>query len=147
MNTFMMKRLNKELDLPKYETDGSVGIDTYVSNDTLIASKGWALIPLGLVAKAPEGTFIAILPRSSTFRKTGLLLANSVGVVDQDYCGDGDELMAFVYNTTDHDVTVKRGDRLFQLLLIQVLKLPIEEVEGSLADKSRGGFGSTDNRK
>lgn len=95
------------------------------------------------MVKAPEGTFVGILPRSSTFRRTGLMLANSLGVVDGDYCGDKDELLAFVYNPTPNTVEVKRGDRLFQMLCFKIERLPIEEVEGSLADTSRGGFGST----
>jgi dUTP pyrophosphatase len=146
MSKLYFKKLYKELPTPKFMTPGSVGLDVFVQDDTSIPARGWALIPLGLIAKAPEGTFIALLPRSSTFRKTGLLLANSMGVIDQDYCGDDDKLMAFVYNTKDEAVTVVKGDRLFQLLFIKVEVPELVEVEGSLTEASRGGFGSTDNQ-
>jgi dUTP pyrophosphatase len=145
MSKLYFKKLDNELPTPQFMTEGSVGLDTFVRKDMTIPPNNWALIPLGLVAKAPEGTFIALLPRSSTFRKTGLLLANSMGVIDQDYCGDSDEIMAFVYNALDTAIDIKRGDRLFQLLFINI-EVPelIEVTEGSLTDKSRGGFGSTD---
>jgi dUTP pyrophosphatase len=138
-----VKRIDKSLPLPKYATKGSVGLDTYVREERVVLPYSWETIPLNLVIQAPEGTFIGVLPRSSTFRKTGLLLANSLGVVDRDYCGPEDEMLALVYNTTDKKVYVHQGDRLFQLLVINCETPEIEEVDGDLQDYSRNGFGST----
>lgn len=143
-NKVYIKRINKELPMPKYETMGSVGIDLYCRESDIIDPKQWALLPLNIVAVSEGQNFIAILPRSSTFRKTGLLLANSMGVVDKDYCGGDDEIMAFVYNTTDEIVEINSGDRLFQALILNVEQCEIVEVEKAPSFNSRGGFGSTD---
>jgi len=147
MEVLAIKKLNKNLPTPNYATPGSVGLDVYVSTTKTISPHSWELISLGIIAKPPKGTFIAVLPRSSTFRKTGLLLANSMGVIDPDYCGDKDVIMALVYNTTNHEVTVKEGDRLFQLLVLPILTPEVVEVEGSLQEYSRGGHGSTDTKE
>jgi len=141
----IFRRIDKDLPIPLYATQGSVGMDTYVREDTTIGVGESKLIPLNLVMQAPIGTFIGVLPRSSTFRKTGLILANSLGVVDQDYCGDEDEIKASVINLGNTPVTISRGDRLFQLLVINIQRPPLVEVE-SIGAVSRGGFGSTDNR-
>lgn len=138
-----VKRIDKSLPLPKYATKGSVGLDTYVREERVVLPYSWETIPLNLVIQAPEDAFIGVLPRSSTFKKTGLLLANSLGVVDRDYCGPEDEILALVYNTTDKKVYVHQGDRLFQLLVINCETPEIEEVDGDLQDYSRNGFGST----
>jgi dUTP pyrophosphatase len=138
-----VKRIDKSLPLPKYATKGSVGLDTYVREERVVLPYSWETIPLNLVIQAPEDAFIGVLPRSSTFKKTGLLLANSLGVVDRDYCGPEDEILALVYNTTDKKVYVHQGDRLFQLLVINCETPEIEEVNGDLQDYSRNGFGST----
>ena len=138
-----VRRIDKSLPLPAYATEGSVGLDTYVREDVVVLPKGHALIPLNVIIKAPQQSFIGVLPRSSTFKKTGLILANSLGVVDQTYCGPQDEILASVYNTTDQKVYIHKGDRLFQLLILNCKIPEIEEVEGDLQEYSRNGFGST----
>lgn len=138
-----VKRIDKSLPLPKYATKGSVGLDTYVREERVVLPYSWETIPLNLVIQAPEDAFIGVLPRSSTFKKTGLLLANSLGVVDRDYCGPEDEILALVYNTTNQKVYIHRGDRLFQLLVINCVTPEIEEVDDDLQEYSRGGYGST----
>ena len=141
-----IKRIDKELPLPRYMTKGSVGLDCYVREDTVVQPHAAVWVPLNIVVEAPEGTMIAVLPRCSTFRKTGLILANSIGVIDQDYCGEEDEIMAQVWNTTDNPVTLERGGRYFQLIIIRIETPEIIEVD-KMEEKSRGGFGSTDNFK
>jgi len=141
-----LKRIDKSLPLPKYATKGSVGLDTYVREEVIVLPNGHALIPLNLIIKAPEQTFIGVLPRSSTFKRTGLLLANSLGVVDRTFAGPEDEIMALVYNTINQKVYIHKGDRLFQLVIFNCETPEIEEVEYDLQDYSRGGFGSTGER-
>ena len=68
-----------------------------------------ALIPTGLVIRAPEGHFLGIFARSSTPLKRGLMVANGVGVVDEDYCGPNDEVKIQVLNFTDAPVHVKKS--------------------------------------
>lgn len=138
-----IKRIDKELPIPKFATEGSVGLDTYVREDIVVGSSSWKLIPLNLIIKAPEKAFIAVLPRSSTFKNTGLMLANSIGVIDRDYCGPHDEICALVYNTNRSNLVINKGDRLFQLLFINCETPEIEETDEDFKQYSRGGHGST----
>lgn len=143
MSLLTFKRIDTELPAPQYATEGSVGLDCYCREDVEIAPKSKALIPLNVIMLAPEATFIALLPRSSTFGKTGLLLANSVGVIDRDYAGEGDEIKALVYNVTDRTVNIKRGDRYFQLVVLNCEKPKLIELDTAPLATDRGGFGST----
>lgn len=139
-----IKRIDKELPMPKFADEGSVGLDTYVREDIFVDPGSWALIKLNLIIKAPNHTFIGVLPRSSTFKRTGLILGNNLGVVDQSFCGPEDEIMALVYNTNhDEGVVINRGDRLFQLLFINCETPEIVETDEDFKNDSRGGHGST----
>ena len=79
--------------------------------------------------------------RSSTPRRKGLLAPHGVGIIDQDYCGEGDELMVQVYNFRDEAVTVKRGERIAQAMFVPIMHVTWHEVDDM--GKGRGGFGST----
>ena len=92
--------------------------------------------------EVPPGYFLAIVARSSTPLKRGLMVANGVGVIDPDYSGPEDEIMIQVLNFTDEPVDVRRGDRLAQGLILQATQVTWEEVD-ALKGPSRGGFGST----
>ena len=138
-----VKRIDKSLPLPAYATKGSVGLDTYVREDRVVLPGEYELIPLNLIIQAPEGTFIGVLPRGSTFKKTRLALANELGVVDRDFAGPNDEICAFVHNTSQQKVYVHKGDRLFQLIIFNCETPKIEEVDGDLQEYSRGMHGST----
>jgi dUTP pyrophosphatase len=137
-----IKRIDKSLPMPQFATEGSVGLDTYIRENVIIEAHSWKVIPLNLIIQAPENTFIGVLPRSSTFKRTGLMLANSLGVVDRDYSGPNDEICALVYNTGS-DICLKKGDRLFQLLFINCETPEIEETDEDFKNESRGGHGST----
>lgn len=114
----------------------------------------WALIPLGIAMKLPKGFEAIVAPRSSTFKNFGIIQANSIGVIDNTYCGDNDEWMFPAISLTD--TAIKKGERICQFriqlsqkaTLWQKLKwllsssIKIDEVE-SLSGKNRGGFGST----
>ncbi len=79
--------------------------------------------------------------RSSTPRRKSLLIPNGLGVIDQDYCGEGDELKVQVLNFSDAAVQVNRGERIAQGLFIPVVRVDWEEIE--VVGQGRGGFGST----
>ncbi len=79
--------------------------------------------------------------RSSTPRRKGLLVPHGVGIIDQDYCGEGDELMIQVYNFREEAITVQRGERIAQGMFVPVLHVEWDEVDS--VGKGRGGFGST----
>ncbi len=139
-------RLDKNLALPKFETDGSFGFDFLARKDTIVNPGKIGLVPGNVVVKCPDELALLILPRSSTYRKTGLVFPHSVGLVDQDYCGPKDEIMIQLVNNTDKEVTVNRGDKVAQGLFVRTPKIEFTEVEEDFLEKdSRGGFGSTDN--
>jgi len=138
-------RLDKDLPLPKYETSGSFGFDFLAREDTVIDPGQIGLVPSNVIVKCPAELALLILPRSSTYRKTGLVFPHSVGLVDQDYCGPEDEIFIQLVNPRNHDVVVKRGDKIAQGLFVRSPKVDFVEVEPEFLGKdSRGGFGSTD---
>jgi dUTP pyrophosphatase len=144
--TVRIRRLHDHVRLPQYQTAGAAGFDLAASQDVTIEPHSIALIPTGLVIEVPAGQFLGIFARSSTPVKRGLMVANGVGVIDCDYCGDSDEIKVQVLNFTDHPVAVKAGDRIAQGLLLPVTRARWVETSGSLRDGSRGGFGATGER-
>jgi len=137
-----IKRLDPSLPLPQYHTAGSAGFDFYARTTTTIPSKEMARIPTGLIIATPPGYFLAVINRSSTPQKKGLSMPNGVGVIDSDYCGEGDEIQVLMYNLTEQTVTIEKGERIAQGLFLKVEQGQWEEVE-EVTSKSRGGFGST----
>ena len=120
-------------------------LDLTIGQDITLKAHESAIIPLNVAMSLPDGFEAHLLPRSSTFRKTGLLLTNGMGIIDNSYAGDNDEWGASVYAT--RDITLKNGQRLFQFRLTptqfnQVNKLTFNTVE-HLQGADRGGFGST----
>jgi dUTP pyrophosphatase len=137
-----IRRIDKSLPLPVYETAGSVGFDILCREGTTVQPKAIALIPSNFIVKVPEGYMLMIVPRSSTPRKKSLVMPHSVGILDNDYCGPDDELMVQVYNFSDKPVEVDRGEKIAQGIFVKVDKAKWEEVD-EMSEKSRGGFGST----
>jgi len=135
-------RRDPSVALPKYETAGSAGFDLAASADVTIEPGAIALVPTGLVIGVPPGHLLGIFARSSTPLKKGLMVANGVGVVDSDYCGPDDEVKIQVLNFTQAPVTVRRGDRIAQGVILPFVRA--EWTESSTASgPTRGGFGST----
>lgn len=136
-----IKRIDTSLPLPAYATAGSVGFDLLCREDMEIAPHTISLIPGNVIVQIPSGYMLMIALRSSTPRRKGLLIPNGLGVIDQDYNGEGDEVMIQVYNFSDEVVQVKRGERIAQGLFIPVTQVAWNEVD--TVGKGRGGFGST----
>ena len=125
----------------RYIDGKSDWIDLRVAKDYDLKNGDFALIDLGISVKLPEGYEMITAPRSSTFKNYGLLQSNSIGVVDESYCGDDDILMMPVYATRDVHISV--NDRICQFRIFKH-QPAIEFVEcDHLSDESRGGFGST----
>lgn len=142
MQKINIKRIDKSLPLPVYETNGSVGFDL-LARETIVIEPGLIeLIPANVIVQVPKGYMLALISRSSTPKKKGLLKPHSIGVIDQDYCGEQDELKIQVYNFTDQLVTVEKGEKIAQGVFVRVDKFEFNEVEQMVAP-SRGGFGST----
>ena len=136
-----IKRIDKSLPLPTYQTSGSVGFDIYCREDMEIKPREIALIPGNIIVETPPGYMLLVALRSSTPRKKGLIKPHGIGVIDNDYCGEGDEIKVQVYNNTDNVVKVEKGERVAQGIFVKVGKFDWEEVDNM--GKTRGGFGST----
>jgi dUTP pyrophosphatase len=137
-----IKRIDKTLPLPVYETGGSVGFDFLAREDAVIEPNSIELIPANVIVEVPKGYSLVVASRSSTPRKHGLTKPHGIGIIDQDYCGDRDEVKIQVMNFTKKPVKIEKGTKIAQGLFVRVDRLSFEEVD-KLADSSRGGFGST----
>src|SRR5450759_426806 len=102
-----IRRIDKTLPLPTYATAGSVGFDLLCREDTEIAPRKLGLVPGNIIVQTPPGYMLLMTLRSSTPRRKGLLIPHGVGIIDQDYCGEGDEIMLQIYNFRDEPVTVE----------------------------------------
>jgi dUTP pyrophosphatase len=137
-------RIDKDIPVPKYETPGACAFDVMARETTTVAPRSLGFIPTGLVVCVPDGHTLLLASRSSTPKKKGLLIPHGIGIVDQDYCGPEDELKVQVWNFTDAPVTVERGERVAQAMLMPIVRCELTEVAASTNPaKSRGGFGST----
>ena len=136
-----IKRFDKELPLPKHETDGAAAFDLRARESVEIQPGQVGYIPLNIAVETPPGYFLLIAARSSTHKK-GLIKPNGVGIIDPDYSGDEDEVRSVYYNFTDKPVVVEKGERIAQGTFIPIFKCEWEEVD-KMRNKTRGGFGTT----
>lgn len=141
-----IKRIDKALPLPVYETNGSVGFDLLSREDLTIDPGEIKLVPANVVVEIPKGYMLMLASRSSTPRKKGLTKPHGIGVIDQDYCGEQDELKIQVYNFTQEPTQVNKGDKIAQGVFVRVDQLQFQEVDSMNHNQDRGGFGSTDNK-
>ena len=143
MFKIQIKRLNSEVKIPSYKTQGSSGMDlmAFLKDPVTIKPKSSELISTGIAVAIPEDTEIQIRPRSGLAAKSNISVLNTPGTIDSDYRG---ELKIILYNHGADDFVVKNGDRIAQMVLMPVLKASFEEVE-NLPNTIRGtgGFGST----
>jgi len=137
-----IKRVDKSLPMPEYKTSGSIAFDMYSREEMKIAPKSLALLPSNFIIKTPESHGLILSARSSLAKKKGLMLANGVGTIDRDYCGENDEILLSVYNFTDEEVVVEKGERIAQGMFICIDSGNFVEVE-KMEEGNRGGFGST----
>ena len=137
-----VRRVDKELPLPEYKTGGAVAFDLVSRVSMTILPRGVAYIPLNVAIEIPKGYMIMLAARSSLHKK-GLMLANGVGIIDEDFCGNDDEYHAALYNFTEKPVSIERGARLLQGIIKKYEKADWQEVH-DLENPTRGGFGSTD---
>lgn len=131
------------LPLPAYATDGAAGMDLLaaVTAPLVIPPGGRALVPTGLRIALPQGHELQVRPRSGLALKSGIVLPNSPGTIDEDYRG---ELGVIMLNAGTEPFTVERGMRIAQAVLAPVTRAAWQEV-ADLPDTDRGagGFGST----
>ena len=141
-----IKRLNEkfsDVPLPSYSTKGSAGMDIRAAvDDEIVLEKGKIdLIPTNLSVEIPEGYEIQVRPRSGLALKHGIGILNSPGTIDSDYRG---EVKIIMMNFSNENFTIKRGDRIAQLVVSKVFSAKLIETD-DLKDSYRGegGFGHT----
>lgn len=138
-----IKRVDKDLPLPEYKTEGAAAFDLYTREKITIPAQGWARAPSNIVVKIPEKHGMIISARSSLAKNyPGIFIANGIGLVDSDFCGTNDEILLSLYNFSKDDITINRGDRIAQAFIFKYERFPCEEIE-EMEDPDRGGFGST----
>lgn len=141
----LFKRLShaSDLPLPSYESDQAAGMDlrAAVIDDTVIYPGERVLIPTGLQMSIPSGYEAQIRPRSGLAIKHGITMLNSPGTIDADYRG---EVKVIVINHGSEPFTVRRGDRIAQMVIQEVIQCLVEETDSlDSTERGDGGFGST----
>lgn len=138
-----VKYLREDMDRIALIKNGD-WIDLRTGVDVFMKKGDFHLIPLGVAMQLPENTEALLIPRSSTFKKYGIIQANSVGLIDESYCGEQDEWMFPAYATKD--VVIHKNTRICQFRIQEHQPfVTIKEVE-HLTGTNRGGFGSTGER-
>ncbi|MFA6355073.1 MAG: dUTP diphosphatase [Candidatus Paceibacterota bacterium] len=135
-----IKRIDKSFPLPEYHTSGAVAFDLYSRIDAVIEPQKLERLPTNVIIEIPKGYMLEVKDRSSTLKKKGLFV--SVGYIDNDFHGESDEILLQVYNMTDNNVTIEKGERLGQGVFVRVDIAEWEEVD-KMKEVNRGGFGTT----
>lgn len=141
MKQIKIKYFSNEIEKLTYIDGKSDWIDLRAAKEMELKAGDYAMIPLGVAMKLPQGYEAHIVPRSSTYKNFGLIQTNHMGVVDESYCGDNDQWHMPVYAMRDTVIHV--NDRICQFRIMEHQpKIVFEEVE-KLTSPDRGGFGST----
>jgi len=135
-----IKRIDKSLPMPEYLTPGAVAFDLYSRIDVVVKPKSVERLPTNFIIEIPKDYMLEIKDRSSTLKRKGLLV--STGFIDNDFCGEDDEILLQVYNLTEEEVKIEKGERLGQGVFVKIEISEWEEVS-EMNNNSRGGFGST----
>ena len=143
MIKILIKRLSKEVSLPKYETSGSSGMDLSANIDAKINIEPGktAIIPTGLALSIPKGFEIQIRPRSGLAAKQKISVLNTPGTIDSDYRG---EIKVILINLSQESFRVEKGLRIAQMVVCPVVQAQLKEVNDlNETARGEGGFGST----
>lgn len=129
--------------VPSYQSKGAAGADVcaFLSEEVVIESGEYKMIPTGLFLEIPEGFEVQVRPRSGLAAKNGVTVLNTPGTIDSDYRG---EIKVILINHSKQPFTVKNGDRIAQLVVASVVQADFESAEKlSETERGEGGFGST----
>ena len=143
MIKILIKRLSKEVTLPKYETSGSSGMDLSANIDAKlnIEPGKTAIIPTGLALSIPKGFEVQIRPRSGLAAKQKISVLNTPGTIDSDYRG---EIKVILINLGQEPFKVEKGLRIAQMVVCPVVQAQLKEVDDlNETKRGKGGFGST----
>tara|TARA_Y100001958_G_C21075804_1_gene433791 strand:+ start:475 stop:915 length:441 start_codon:yes stop_codon:yes gene_type:complete len=143
MIKILIKRLSKEIPLPKYETEGSSGMDlsANIESSINIDPGKKEIVPTGIAISVPNGFEVQIRPRSGLAAKHNITVLNTPGTIDSDYRG---ELKIILINLGKESFKIEKGFRIAQMVVCPIIKAKIEEVEKlNKTKRGKGGFGST----
>jgi dUTP pyrophosphatase len=143
MAKVLIKRLSSKVELPKYKTQGSSGLDlmAFIEKSIKLNPKESVLVPTGISVAIAEDLEIQIRPRSGLAAKSNISVLNTPGTIDSDYRG---EIKVILFNHGNNEFIINNKDRIAQMVLAPIIKAEFEEVD-ELPDTIRGegGFGST----
>ena len=143
MIKILIRKLDTKIPIPKYETDGSSGMDlsAYLKNDLIIAPNEKKMIPTGLMASVPKGYEIQIRPRSGLAFKNSITVLNTPGTIDSDYRG---EIKVVLFNHGKENFKIENNMRIAQMVVCPVTLAEVYEVDNlDKTERGKGGFGST----
>ena len=139
MKTIKIKYLRGVQKIERFNTGD--WIDLRCAEDVTMKAGEFKMIPLGVAMELPEGYEALVAPRSSTCKKLGIMLANSIGIIDESYKGDGDEWHFLAY--AFRDTSIRKNERICQFRIIEHQPMiHLMEVD-RLGNPDRGGIGST----
>lgn len=136
-----VKILNPDAIIPKYQTEEAAGFDLHSVEEKTVKAGEREVIKTGLAVALPKGYELQVRPRSGLALKNGITVLNTPGTVDSDYRG---ELMVILFNTSKEDFAVKKGERIAQAIIKEILQADfavVEELDST--ERGAGGFGST----
>ena len=143
MSEILIKKIFKDVKLPRYGTDGYSGIDleAYINDDIILMPGERKLIPTGISVAMPTNVEIQIRPRSGLAFKNGISVVNTPGTIDSDYRG---EIKVLLINLGQDNFIIKKFQRIAQMVVCPIVKAKLTETE-DLPETTRGaaGFGST----
>ena len=143
MAKVLIKKLSSKVELPKYKTEGSSGLDlmAFIEKSIKLNPKESVLVPTGISVAIAEDLEIQIRPRSGLAAKSNISVLNTPGTIDSDYRG---EIKVILFNHGKNEFIINNKDRIAQMVLAPIIKAEFEEVD-ELPDTIRGerGFGST----
>lgn len=141
MQNIKIKYLSEQVEKLRYIEDKSDWIDLRASENVEMKAGEFKLIPLGIAMELPAGYEAHVVPRSSTYKNFGIIQTNSMGVIDETYCGDNDQW--FFPALAMRDTIINVNDRICQFRIMEHQPaLEFIEVD-SLGNQDRGGHGST----
>jgi dUTP pyrophosphatase len=136
-----IKRFDKDLPLPKRQTEGAAAFDLTAREAVTIAPGAIGYVPLNVAVETPPDHFLLVAARSGTHKK-GIMMANGIGIIDPDYSGNEDEIRAVYYNFTASPVVIEKGERIAQGTFVKITHPEWDEAD-EMRNKTRGGFGTT----
>jgi|TARA_B110000914_G_C15402948_1_gene418130 dUTP pyrophosphatase len=143
MIKILIKKISEEVIIPKYETEGSSGMDisAYIVEDIVIKPGEKSIIPTGFALSIPKNYEVQIRPRSGLSAKKGISVLNAPGTIDADYRG---EIKVILINHGKETFVVENKMRIAQMVICPIIQARLEEVEDlSKTQRGAGGFGST----